>query len=220
MKLFQPLNINGMVIQNRIMVPAMVTRLSGEDGVVNQDIIDRYVRYAQGEAGLIVVEAMAVHHSKSGPLLRISDDTFVPGLASLARRIHDTSGSKVVPQIIHFLKVAKSGWRQTVDMLSLEDIDRIVDEFGDAVARAREAASMAPNYTRPMPIRSPPSCRGPTSARTSMGDRPSRDACASSAALFKMRAQKRAKISLWACASWRMSSSRMAIRSTMPKSSP
>ena len=36
----------------------MVTRLSGEDGVVNQDIIDRYVRYAQGEAGLIVIEAM------------------------------------------------------------------------------------------------------------------------------------------------------------------
>ena len=139
MKLFQPLDINGMVIQNRIMVPAMVTRLSGEDGVVNQDIIDRYVRYAQGEAGLIVVEAMAVHHSKSGPLLRISDDTFVPGLAKLARRIHETSGSKVVPQIIHFLKVAKSGWRQTVDMLSLEDIDRIVDEFGNAVARAREA---------------------------------------------------------------------------------
>jgi 2,4-dienoyl-CoA reductase-like NADH-dependent reductase (Old Yellow Enzyme family) len=139
MKLFQPLEINGMVIQNRIMVPAMVTRLSGEEGVVNQDIIDRYVRYAQGEAGLIVVEAMAVHHSKSGPLLRISDETFVPGLADLARRIHDTSGSKVVPQIIHFLKVAKSGWRQTVDMLSLEDIDRIVDEFGNAVARAREA---------------------------------------------------------------------------------
>jgi 2,4-dienoyl-CoA reductase-like NADH-dependent reductase (Old Yellow Enzyme family) len=45
----------------------------------------------------------------------------------------------VVPQIIHFLKVAKSGWRQTVDMLSLNEIDRIVEEFGDAVARARTA---------------------------------------------------------------------------------
>ena len=139
MKLFEPLNINRMVIPNRIMVPAMVTRLSGEDGMVNQDIIDRYVRYARGEAGLIVVEAMAVHHSKSGPLLRISDDAFVPGLRDLTRRIHDASGSKVVPQIIHFLKVARSGWRQTVDMLSLEDIDRIVEEFGNAVARARDA---------------------------------------------------------------------------------
>ncbi len=139
MKLFEPLNVKGMVLPNRIMVPAMVTRLSGEDGFVNEPITDRYVRYAQGGVGLIVVEAMAVHHAKSGPLLRISDDAYVPGLADLVRRIHDTSDSKVVPQIIHFLKVAKSGWRQTVDMLSPADIDQIVEEFGDAVARAREA---------------------------------------------------------------------------------
>jgi len=138
MKAFEPLNIAGMALSNRIMVPAMVTRLSGDDGFVNQNIIDRYVRYAQGGIGLIVIEAMAVHHVKSGPLLRISDDKFVPGLTDLARRIHDTSDSKVVPQIIHFLKVAKSGWRQTIDMLSRDDIDRIVEEFGDAVARARE----------------------------------------------------------------------------------
>ncbi len=139
MKLFEPLKVAGMTITNRVMVPAMVTRLSGEDGLVNKDIIDRYVRYAQGGAGLIVIEAMAVHHAKSGPLLRISDDQFVPGLADLVRRIHDASDSKVVPQIIHFLKVARSGWRQTVDMLSLAEIDRIVEEFGDAVARARAA---------------------------------------------------------------------------------
>jgi 2,4-dienoyl-CoA reductase-like NADH-dependent reductase (Old Yellow Enzyme family) len=139
MKLFEPLNVKGMVLPNRIMVPAMVTRLSGEDGFVNEPITDRYVRYAQGGVGLIVVEAMAIHHVKSGPLLRISDDAYVPGLADLVRRIHDTSDSKVVPQIIHFLKVAKSGWRQTVDMLSPADINQIVEEFGDAVARAREA---------------------------------------------------------------------------------
>ncbi|MEZ5787161.1 MAG: NADH:flavin oxidoreductase [Xanthobacteraceae bacterium] len=139
MKLFEPLNVQGMVLPNRIMVPAMVTRLSGEDGFVNEPITERYVRYAQGESGLIVVEAMAVHHSKAGPLLRISDDTYVPGLAGLVRRVHDTSGSKVVPQIIHFLKISKSGWRQTVDMLSVADIDQIVEEFANAVARAREA---------------------------------------------------------------------------------
>lgn len=139
MKLFQPLNVGGMVIPNRIMVPAMVTRLSGEDGLVNRDILDRYVRYARGGAGLIIVEAMAVHQAKSGPLLRISDDTFIPGLKDLARRVHDVSDSKIVPQIIHFMKIAKSGWRQTIDMLSIEEIDRIVEQFGDAVVRAREA---------------------------------------------------------------------------------
>ena len=141
MKLFEPLAIGGMVIPNRIMVRAMVTRLSGEDGFVNQAISDRYAGYAAGGVGLVVVEAMAVHHAKSGPLLRISEDKYVPGLADMVKRIHDTSDSKVVPQIIHFMKVARTGWRQTVDTLALQEIDAIVEQFGDAVRRARGAGS-------------------------------------------------------------------------------
>lgn len=139
MNLFEPLDLRGTVLPNRIMVPAMVTHLCKEDGVVTQDTIERYVRYAQGGAGLIVVEAMAIHRVRSGPLLRIADDQYLPDLRRLASRVHETSDSKIVPQIIHFLKVARSGWRQTVDMLSVEEIERIVEQFGDAVARAREA---------------------------------------------------------------------------------
>jgi len=139
MKLFDPLKIGAMTIANRIMVPAMVTHLCKEDGVVTQDTIDRYVRYAAGGAGLIIVEAMAIHQVKSGPLLRISDDKYIQGLREIAKAVHATSESKVVPQIIHFLKVARTGWRQTADMLSLEEIDQIVEQFGDAVLRAREA---------------------------------------------------------------------------------
>lgn len=139
MKLFEPLDLRGMVIPNRVMVPAMVTHLCKEDGFVTGDTIDRYVRYASGGAGLIVVEAMAVHQARSGPLLRIADDQYLPGLRRLVSRVHETSDSKIVPQIIHFLKVARSGWRQTVDMLSVAEIDCIVEQFGDAVARAREA---------------------------------------------------------------------------------
>ena len=139
MRLFEPLKIGGMTIPNRVMVPAMVTHLCREEGIVTEDTIARYARYARGGAGLIVVEAMAIHQAKSGPLLRIGEDRFIPGLAELVRRVHAESDSKVVPQIIHFLKVARSGWRQTVDTLSHEEIDRIVEQFGDAVARAREA---------------------------------------------------------------------------------
>lgn len=139
MKLLTPLAINGMTLPNRVAVPAMVTRLSGEDGFVNQDIIDRYVRYAQGEVGLIVVEATAIHSSKSGPLLRLSSDEFIPGHRELVKQVHGASESKVVPQIIHFMKVARSGWRQTIDSLTTEAIDRIIDQFGAAAARAREA---------------------------------------------------------------------------------
>jgi len=137
--LFEPFALRGTTLPNRLVLPAMVTRLSGEDGIVNDDIRARYVRFAKGEVGLIVVEAMAVHSAKSGPLLRISSDAFLPGLTDLASRCHDAGPGKVVPQIIHFLKIARSGWRQTVDLLSPEEIDGIVDAYGDAAQRARAA---------------------------------------------------------------------------------
>jgi 2,4-dienoyl-CoA reductase-like NADH-dependent reductase (Old Yellow Enzyme family) len=80
-----------------------------------------------------------VHSAKSGPLLRISSDEFLPGLGDLARSCHDAGPGRVVPQIIHFLKIARSGWRQTIDMLSLAEIDAIVDAYGQAAVRARTA---------------------------------------------------------------------------------
>ncbi|MCA8940624.1 MAG: NADH:flavin oxidoreductase, partial [Planctomycetes bacterium] len=139
MKLFEALTLRNMTLANRLVLPAMVTRLSGEDGYVNQAIHERYLRYAQGEVGLIVVEAMAVHQSKSGPLLRLGEDCFIEKQREMVKAIHDSSPSKVAPQIIHFLKIARSGWRQTVSMLSHEDIDAIVQAYADAAYRAREA---------------------------------------------------------------------------------
>src|ERR1700722_6002814 len=136
--LFSPLKINTMTLPNRIVLPAMVTRLSGEDGVVNEDIRARYVRFAKGGVGMVVIEAMAVHQSKSGPLLRIGSDEYKLGLTDLRKRCHDAGPGKVVPQIIHFLKISRSGWRQTVDMLTPDDIDAIVDAYGQAAVRARE----------------------------------------------------------------------------------
>src|SRR5260370_4881384 len=89
--------------------------------------------------GLIVVEVTAIQGSKTGPLLRLHDASFTEGHHKLVERVHATSDSKIVPQIIHFLKVARSGWRQTIDSLSSAEIDGIVEMFAAAAARAREA---------------------------------------------------------------------------------
>ncbi|HYM21045.1 MAG TPA: NADH:flavin oxidoreductase [Candidatus Kapabacteria bacterium] len=137
-KLLSPLTIGSMKLANRLVVPAMVTRLSGEDGMVNAAIMDRYVRFAKGETGLVVVEAMSVHGAKSGPLLKISSDEFKPGLTEIAKKVHSESSSKIIPQIIHFLKIARSGWRQRIEDLSVEDIKLIIKQYGEAAARARE----------------------------------------------------------------------------------
>ena len=139
MQLFEPFSINGMTLPNRIVLPAMVTRLSGEDGYVNRDVRDRYIRFARGEPGLMVVEAMSVHGGKSGPLLRISNDEFIPGQAEMVRAIHDVGPGRVAAQIIHFLKISRSGWRETIAGLSIGDIHAIVEQYAQAAGRVRRA---------------------------------------------------------------------------------
>lgn len=138
-RLFESTEINGMTLANKMVLTAMVTRLSGTDGFVNQDVIDRYMRFAAGEVGLMVVEASAIHGAKSGQLLRMNDDQFIAGHRDMLEQIHDSSPSKVALQIIHFLKIARSGWRQMVHMLDKGDIQAIVRQYGEAAVRTREA---------------------------------------------------------------------------------
>ena len=72
------------------MMPPMVTRLATSEGEVTPELIDRYVLYAGG-MGLSVMEAIAVEKQKSGQLLRLNDDSYVPGMREL------TGGSTLRP---------------------------------------------------------------------------------------------------------------------------
>jgi 2,4-dienoyl-CoA reductase-like NADH-dependent reductase (Old Yellow Enzyme family) len=140
MLLFEPFNINHKLeIPNRIVMPPVVTRLATVEGHVTPGLIDRYLMYAQGGAGLVVIEAVSVKKQKSGQLLRLNDDEFVPGLKELTQRVHGESQAKIAPQIIHFLKIARSGYRQKVEDLTLEEVQEIPGLFAAAAARAREA---------------------------------------------------------------------------------
>ena len=140
MLLFEPYQINGkLLIENRIVMPPVVTRLATVEGHVTQKLIDRYLMYAKGGAGLIVTEAVSVKKQKSGQLLRLNSDRFVAGLTELTKRVHAESSAKIAPQIIHFLKIARSGYRQKVEDLSLEEIQQIPGLFSAAAYRARVA---------------------------------------------------------------------------------
>jgi 2,4-dienoyl-CoA reductase-like NADH-dependent reductase (Old Yellow Enzyme family) len=102
-----PLGRGGAVLPNRIWLPAMVTWRGTEDGFVTPAVRQIYRRYAQGGAGMIVLEATGVRDVASGPLLRLSHDRFVPGLAALRDELRALSPALVVPQIIDFLKIAR-----------------------------------------------------------------------------------------------------------------
>ena len=107
--LFQPFPIgkDGLVLPNRIWLPAMVTWRGTEDGFVTPSVREIYLRYALGGAGMIVLEAIGIRDVASGPLLRLSDDRFVPGLRTLREEMRSVSASLVIPQIIDFLKIAR-----------------------------------------------------------------------------------------------------------------
>jgi len=92
---------------NRIWLPAMVTWRGTEDGFVTREVRDIYVRYARGGPGLIVLEATGIRDVASGPLLRLSHDRFVPGLAALLSEMRAAGPALVIPQIIDFLKIAR-----------------------------------------------------------------------------------------------------------------
>src|SRR5688572_22098203 len=80
--LFSPLALrSGLGLADRTWVPAMVPWRATEEGFVTPDVLAWYERFAHGAPGVIVVEATGIRDVPSGPLLRIGDDRFLPGLA-------------------------------------------------------------------------------------------------------------------------------------------
>jgi 2,4-dienoyl-CoA reductase-like NADH-dependent reductase (Old Yellow Enzyme family) len=87
----------------------MVPWRATDDGFVTQENLDWYRRFAQGQPGALVVEATGVRDIPSGPLLRIGDDRFIPGLRKLVDVVREASNghTRLFIQIIDFLAVKK-----------------------------------------------------------------------------------------------------------------
>lgn len=103
--LFQPVKIGKDVLKERSWVPAMVPWRSNDDGIVTDEVIEWYRRFAEGKPGAIVVEATGIRDIPSGPLLRIGHDRYVDGLKKLvdAVLIASDGQTKLFIQIIDFL---------------------------------------------------------------------------------------------------------------------
>ena len=138
--LFTPITIRGSIFPNRIMRTSMVSGLATEDGHVTDNLIARYQREAKGGMGSIVVEAAVVLPSRSSYNLRISDDSFTEKLKGLVDAIRESNSElKLGIQIMHFLKIARSGWRQKVTDFKPEDLPVIVEQHVNAAKRAVQA---------------------------------------------------------------------------------
>jgi 2,4-dienoyl-CoA reductase-like NADH-dependent reductase (Old Yellow Enzyme family) len=132
--LFSPVRIGRLEARSRTWVPAMVPWRATEDGFVTQQNLDWYRRFAEGRPGVLVVEATGVRDIPSGPLLRIGDDRFIPGLRKLVEVVKEASGGETLLfiQIIDFLSVKRRPERAKY----LQRFLQITDRHREALAAA------------------------------------------------------------------------------------
>lgn len=106
---FSPVRIGTLTLEQRTWVPAMVPWRATEEGEVTPEVLAWYERFARGRPGAIVVEATGVRDIRSGPLLRIGHDRFIPGLTKLVEMVRQASGghTRLFIQIIDFLKIRR-----------------------------------------------------------------------------------------------------------------
>ncbi|MBV9626835.1 MAG: NADH:flavin oxidoreductase [Xanthobacteraceae bacterium] len=108
-RLFQPVAIGPVQLEQRTWVPAMVPWRATDEGYVTDDVIDWYERFARGRPGAIVVEATGIRDVPSGPLLRIGHDRFLPGLRRLTDAVRRASEghTRLLIQLIDFLAIRR-----------------------------------------------------------------------------------------------------------------
>ena len=106
--LLQSGRIGSLELKNRIAMAPMGENYGGTDGICGERAQAYYEERAKGGTGLIIMGTAAISwpSGTSEPhQLGISEDSFIPGLAEVTRRVH-AHGGKVAIQINHSGKVA------------------------------------------------------------------------------------------------------------------
>lgn len=108
-RLFSPIDVGPISLKQRTWVPAMVPWRATEEGYVTEEIVEWYERFARGMPGAIVVEATGIRDVRSGPLLRIGHDRFLPGLRRLTETVRRASEgqTRLFIQLIDFLAIRR-----------------------------------------------------------------------------------------------------------------
>ncbi len=139
--LFSQRSLGACCARTRTWVPAMVPWRATQEGFVTPQVLDWYRRFAMGAPGVLVVEATGIRDIKSGPLLRIGDDRFLPGLRELVQTVRQASQgrTRLLIQVIDFLAVRKRPQKT-----------RYLQEFLQLGPEHRAAATRAMGHDQPL----------------------------------------------------------------------
>jgi 2,4-dienoyl-CoA reductase-like NADH-dependent reductase (Old Yellow Enzyme family) len=152
--LFEPCSLCGLNLKNRFVRSATLEGMATPEKIPSEGLLDLYEGLAKAGVGLIITSAVRADRSwdpspKSMNLCLDRDD-MVPHFSRLAERVH-SYGSKIVLQLGTFYRfrgelvgpssLPFEGALGTTILRALEEseIETIVDTYGEAGRRAREA---------------------------------------------------------------------------------
>jgi 2,4-dienoyl-CoA reductase-like NADH-dependent reductase (Old Yellow Enzyme family) len=154
--LFSPVRINKLALKNRAVMPAMGTGFGNRDGTASDRLIAYLGRRAQGGAGLIITEVVAMDPRGKGfpSELCAYDDRYIPGLKKIADEIHKHgaaaavqlhhAGRETYSAVVGDLPEAPSSipsalLNQPCAEMSIERIQAVVQGFASAAGRVKQA---------------------------------------------------------------------------------
>jgi 2,4-dienoyl-CoA reductase-like NADH-dependent reductase (Old Yellow Enzyme family) len=155
--LFEPLTIGKLTIPGRVVKAATSETRASRDGFATQATIDFYAPIARGGTPLIITGNIYVSpDGKSTPMqMGIDDDAKIPALARVVDAVHaegsvifaqlSHSGRQVLPSYAGLTEAVSSSAVTDLSTgvrpraLTVAEIRKVVDRFGDAAQRCRKA---------------------------------------------------------------------------------
>ncbi|MEM1611354.1 MAG: NADH:flavin oxidoreductase, partial [Sulfolobales archaeon] len=154
-KIFSEISIGGIRIRNRIAMSPMVTNLGSPEGYPTDAHIAYMVERARGGAGLIITEYTYVNRvdARGSPnQLGLYSDELIPKFRRLTEAVK-AHGARIFVQLVHVGRKTRRSliWGNTpiapspirliddVREMSIDDIKRVVRDFGEAGERAEKA---------------------------------------------------------------------------------
>ena len=166
MKVFEPLEINGMKIPNRLGLSSLLNNPVGEDGGPNDITVKWFEARAKGGVGLVLSGAVQPMESAMVLLRRISlafyDDKYIPGFKKIADAVHKHGAKFGVqmagggpmtgtapsmppyPDEIHATQTvgeALGAMSLPIRELSVEELIKAEDGFAATALRAKKAGA-------------------------------------------------------------------------------
>jgi 2,4-dienoyl-CoA reductase-like NADH-dependent reductase (Old Yellow Enzyme family) len=156
--LLEPLEINDIILSNRIIFPAFQTNFATSEGLITEKLLRFYGKIAGGGNGLVIAGSIAVSDegAPNTNVIKINDDRNIPGLKKLFSFIRD-NGSIAGAQLMHSGRqtlsaitghpiVAPSAipcpvMKEMPVELDTEGIKKIQEDFVKAATRAKKAGA-------------------------------------------------------------------------------